>query len=404
MPRLTDAGFVRTTQAQYNAEFINAFRSVFGDDMQTGADTIQGLIARALAAQFARLDAEVLNHINGFDPTQMIGSQLDNYAAGFQLMRKAATKTQVNITFAGVAGTALDQGIRVESENGDVFVTTSSSVIGTNGEVVIAGEAEEDGIINILSTDNDGAIIDTQTGLNTATLAVTVLGTNAERDVEFRKRIALSRDRNAIGTISGIRSRLLDINGVNHVLILENRANAAATVSGVGLPARALYTIIDYDTANTGIVGRIVEAMYLASYPGQVFSGTTTQTYTDSLPPNLTHRITFQQSIRTATTVSFELTVNDNFPSNGLTILRTAIHDFWYGRFESENFSPPEVTLGQLPRLNDLEFVIRHTPGIQTLTNLAIKQKSDDSSITSVSIITLLTLAVADISITLSTV
>ena len=185
MPRLTDAGFVRTTKAQYNTRMLDVFRAGLGQDMQTGADTIQGIFARAGAAIMEVWDAEAMELVQGMNPSTMVRFQLDNLAVGFQLTRKAATKSTGTVTLTGASGTVIPEGSEVRTAEGDIFVTDSEATVPASGTVDVAVTAEEFGVIQA-AADTITVIIDNRPGWTGVTNAAAVtVGRQKKQTVLF---------------------------------------------------------------------------------------------------------------------------------------------------------------------------------------------------------------------------
>lgn len=394
MPRITDAGPVRTTSAQYQARVLDAFRAGLGSDMQTGADTVQGIIARAMAAMLVTIDNEVLWRVNGFNPDTMIRGQLDDYAVAFELERKAATKSTGTITITGTANTVIPEGSEVESTAGDVFVTDSEATIGSSGTVDVAITADETGVIQA-AAGTITTIVDVIAGWTSVTNAAAVdEGRAQETDSAFRARIVAARDRNAFGSIAAIRSRLLDVDDVTHAIVLENRTGSQATTRGITIAAGGVAAVV-----NGGTAADIAEAIYLSTVPGQTLSGTSTQTHTPTDAPTGAVTINYTAATEVAAQIDLDVTGNATFPGDGLTQIRNNLLALFAGTFTAGTFVSTPVGLGDLPSDDHLRAAINQTPGT-TITSLELQNATTNAEITSVDADEILTLASGDIDIT----
>lgn len=397
MPRITEAGLVRTTEAQYNTRALDVFRAGLGSDMQTGADTVQGLIARAMALMLSAIDAEVLYNIGGFNPATMVGEQLDNLAVGFQLTRRAATRSTGTVTLSGANGTVIPAESEVRTDSGDIFSTDTEVTIPSSGSIDVDITAEEYGVVQA-NADTITIIVDARPGWTGVTNAAAITpGRNREKDSVFRARIEEARDRNGFGSLAAIRGRLLDVDGVTHADVLENRTNAEATTRGITIAAGGIAPIVE-----GGTDADVAEAIYLGSVTGQVFSGTTSEDHAPTEAPTDTVTIRFTRATEVEAQIALTITGSVNFPGDGLSQIRANLLEFWEGSFEAGSFQSTPVGVGVLPDSDLMRVVILQTPGA-TITSLELQLKSDSSEITSVDADERLSLESNDINITLNT-
>ena len=398
MPRITEAGPVRITQAEYNRMWLDVFRAGLGENMQTGADTFQGLVSRAGARLCNQIEVAVLNTVRGLNLDTMVGIQLDNAAVGFQLTRRAATRSTGTVTLTGTAGTTIPAGSEVQSTNGDVFVTDAEVTIPSAGTVNVAVTADEFGVVQA-SAATITTIVDARPGWTAVTNAAAVMvGRDAEADSAFRARIREARDRNGFGYLAAIRGRLLSVDGVTHVAVLDNRTTAEATVRGITIAAGGIAAVTE-----GGADADIAEALYLATVPGQVFSGSTSIMYTPRGSPSGAVTVQFTKATAVPVKIVLAVTGNQDFPGDGLAQIRANLLAFWAGTFSAGTYVSTPVGVGDLPSLDNMRTVIGQTPGV-TVTSLALQLKMDDSAITSVDADDRLTLLSNDIGITLTTV
>ena len=363
--------------------------------MQTGADTVQGILARAFAAMLVQIDAEVLWRVNGFNPDTMIRGQLDDYAVAFDIERNAATKSTGTITITGASGTVIPEGSEVQAANSDdVFVTDTEVTIASTGTVDVAITAEDAGLIQA-NADTITVIVDVIAGWTSVTNAAALTaGRNEETDDAFRARIEEARDRNAFGSIAAIRSRILDVDDVTYAAVLENRTANSVTTRGVTIAAGGVAAVVHGGTDDD-----IAEAIYLSTVPGQTLSGTTTATYTPTDAPTGSVTINFTKATEVASQIVLAVTGDGSFPGDGLSQIRTNLLALWAGTFTAGTFVSTPAGVGDLPTDDHMRMAVNQTPGT-TITSLALQRKSDNSAITSVDADEILTLVEADISIT----
>ena len=394
MPRITDAGPVRTTLAQYQARILDAFREALGNDMQSGADTTQGIISRAVAAILSDIDSEVIWSVRGFDPDKMLRSQLDDYAVAFGLEREEAVKSTGIVTITGVAGTVIPSMSAIESANGDRFLTNITATVGSAGTVDVAVTAEEFGLVQA-AAGTLTIIIDARPGWTSVTNAAAITqGREEESDQIFRERIRRARDRNALGFLAAIRGRLLDIDDLTYALVLENHTSAEVTTRGVVIAAGGTAIVVHGGTDED-----IAEAIYLSIFPGQVLSGSESVDYTPTEAPSGDVTILFTRATEIPAQIELEITGDDTFPGDGLGQIRSNLLSLWEGTFTLGTFVSRPVGLGDLPTSDNLRTVVGQTPGV-SITSLELQRVSDSMEITSVDADEILTLDSSGINIT----
>ena len=260
------------------------FTSVFGNDFNTDPETPQGRIiemitrCRVFTLQMAAACSNMLNlnRANGF--------VLDDIGSLFYLSRSPATYTTGSVDLSGVPGTVIPAGTRLQNTNGDIFIITSEpNEIGTSGSTVAQYRAQETGAI-LCPAHTLNTILDRVSGLETVDNAYnqSSIGSDLESDAEFRERIKVSQEKNALSVIGAIKAEVANVPGVKSVKVLENDSTSSRVSAGITIPAHGFAVIVE-----GGVKQDIAEAIFRkktlgSGYPTAVTSGLTLETATVS--------------------------------------------------------------------------------------------------------------------------
>src|SRR5579859_118797 len=96
--QITAAGIQIATSAELTTNYQNAFKAIYGPDINLNPNSPDGqLIGILVQSTLDLLDLVVQVH-NGFDPDTAIGAVLDERVAINGIQRKAGTFTVTNVT------------------------------------------------------------------------------------------------------------------------------------------------------------------------------------------------------------------------------------------------------------------------------------------------------------------
>lgn len=246
---IDETGLVLESLADIVTSLETSFKEIYGEDINVDANSPDGQMINIFAQ--AKIDMlDVISQVyNSFSPTSAIGSTLDQRCAINGVIRKAATRTTVQITITtdrAVALPGLDTvgqiPFTVSDGAGNKFnlVQAVTTEIGPNS---LLFSAEEAGTIEVI----ENTIINIETitlGVLTANnpAGAIIQGSNEETDAQLRFRRAQSVSNPSFGYLDGLTSALLAVEDVLYALVFENNTS---TIDANGIPPHSIWPIID---------------------------------------------------------------------------------------------------------------------------------------------------------------
>jgi uncharacterized phage protein gp47/JayE len=342
---VTDDGFSQKLIADILADIETQQQTDFGPSINTGAESVLGQLNATFAASVAEA-WEVLQAVyRSLYPDSATGEALDNVAAITGVSREPATKSTINLTCNGTAGTAILAGRVVSVDlTGERFVSLSDAAIGGGGSVSVLFEAENFGPVQLLNG-WDLTIETPVAGWSTAVAGEDAeLGDDLETDAALRLRRAELLRFQGSATIEAIRSDILDVDGVEQCYVFENTQEITG---GRGLPPKSIEVI-----AHGGTDEDVAEAIFLTKAAGIETYGHSpndvTEVITDSMGINHTINFTRPDDIDIHFVIDIDID-SAAYPSDGddqikerLKALGDALvlgETLIYERFQAELFA-----------------------------------------------------------------
>lgn len=263
---LTGSGVIVPDTERVLTDVQNEWKDVFGQDLSVAPETPQGRIIEMIARQRVFTLQTVAATSNMLNIDKAYGFVLDDIGSIFQIQRKSATYTTVQITMSGVADTVIPVGTELRSDNGDLFINDYEYIIGSNGSVTGAFRAEEAGVISA-EAGTITTIVTSVSGLETViNNAPATIGDEQESDQEFRNRIKESLNINSMSVLSAIKSAVANIEGVAQVKAYENVFASDSILNTIfKIPGHSVGIIVDYnetDPETEPVAYEIAKAIY----------------------------------------------------------------------------------------------------------------------------------------------
>lgn len=285
---VTDEGFSPKLVGDILDDIETQQQADFGASINTGAESVLGQLNATFAASVAEA-WEVLQAVyRSLYPDSATGEALDNVSAITGVSREPATKSTINLTCNGTAGTLLLAGRVVSVDNtGERFVSLADASIGGGGSVSVLFEADSFGPVQLLSG-WDLTIETSVAGWSTAVAGEDAeVGDDLETDAALRLRRADLLRFQGSATIEAIRADILDVDGVEQCYVYENTQEITG---GRGLPPKSIEVI-----AHGGTDEDVAEAIFDTKAAGIETYGhapnDVTEIVTDSMGIN--HTINF---------------------------------------------------------------------------------------------------------------
>ena len=325
---LTDKGIVLTdeqTIAQAVMQLLVDAFALQNKQLNTSEQTPQGQIAVSLAAIINNKNIDLLAMANNLNIDKASGIWLDMLVKIWSLERKPATPTSVNCTITGLAGTTITAGVSQAADtNGNVYVASSNATIGAGGTANVYFHNVEGGAIPCEAGTLTN-IITTTSGWDTITNASAgIIGSDVESDADLRKRFKNLVANNASGTLSGLISSILALDGVLDCAGGENTTGSDISYGGYTInPNRYALSVLG------GSDSQIAETIYNKK-SAALQNGNTTISYTDPII-NQTYNFSIVRPTQLQYFFDITLANEDSLPVNITDLVKDAIYNNFYG-------------------------------------------------------------------------
>lgn len=262
---LTDEGYI----APRAADFLSLIRSQYEADtgltIDWGADVFLGTITASMADQLGDLAEASQAVYDAWDPNNATGLQLDNLSLIANVPREAATYSTATVTCTGTSGTILPEGREIEGGGTDGrarWRSTADATIGGGGTVSVVFQAVDAGAVEggIAALDQ---IVTPVSGWTSCTNpAVATVGEDRETDAELRVRRQQSLQVSGSRSLNALRSNVLQVDGVQAAVVVDNPTTTAATIQGISVAAIGVAVTVYPSTLTTAQKEDLAETIY----------------------------------------------------------------------------------------------------------------------------------------------
>lgn len=251
--QLTADGLEVKTRQEIVNDLSDAFREIYGADINLDQNSPDGQIIGILAQLGVDLRELAVQINNGFDPDRALGRVLDERVVINNIERVGATFTTIDInitvdrtvTLAGLDDKFNDidgTGFTVQDDSGNQFILVDTETI-TAGTHSLTFRARDIGQVEttIGTITNPVTIVLGVTAINNP-VAPTNIGQNEETDAQLRVRRQRSVAQSANGYLNGLLGLVLSLDGVTDAQIYENYTN---TTDSDGIPPHCIWLIVE---------------------------------------------------------------------------------------------------------------------------------------------------------------
>lgn len=264
MPNIINANGIQIkTQAELIEEFSEAYRDIYGADINLEPDTPDAQMMMIYIQ--SQLDAlEFMKEVySTMSPDNAIGATLDQRVAFNGLQRQAGTYTITNITIVvseSINLYGLDQSTQevytVSDNAGNEWQLISSQLGLSSGTHVVAFRSSVPGaVLTIPNTINIPVTIVLGVVSVNNPSTYTTLGLNEESDAVLKLRRQRSVSLASQGYLAGLIAALKNISGVSDAFVYENRTGSTDSDD---IPSHSIWVII----AGTADEEEIANAIY----------------------------------------------------------------------------------------------------------------------------------------------
>lgn len=320
----TDRGFVAPTEQAILAGVQADINEAFGGGVNPALNTPQGQLATSLTAVLARVNDQVVNLFNQFDPAYAYGRSQDALGRIYFLARLPSQPTVVEAVCAGAAGFPIPAGSVAKAADGLLYTSTDDAVIGEAGTVTVSFACNTYGPI-ACPAGSLNKIFRAVTGWDSITNPTDgVLGRATESREQFEERRAASVAKNAVGSLNAVQGAVLEVENVLDAYVTENTSASPVTIRGVVVAGKSLYV-----AAVGGEDEDVARAIWRKKAPGCGYNGNTTVNVEDTSgvysTPYPTYAVTFERPDSLAVLFAVVLQDNAQIPANATELIQAAI-------------------------------------------------------------------------------
>jgi uncharacterized phage protein gp47/JayE len=274
-PVFTPAGIQVQTFDEIYAELADGYRAIYGVDINLDPDSPDGQRV-AIEAQ-ARLDLQTfgLTLYQQMDPDFSFGQSLNRIIKLAGIVRRVATRSQVDATITTDRILTIPAGYAVEDTIGQSWITLTSANLSAGANIV-----------TLFSQDFGAVEADAETITEQVTFVIGVLsvtnpiaatvGVEEETDEELRIRRNLSTENPAFSTTGSLFASLANMLNVTKVAVYEN--DTSITDTERDMPPHSIWCVVE-----GGAVDDIIETIAKNKTQGCDRKGDIEGSYTETL-------------------------------------------------------------------------------------------------------------------------
>lgn len=311
---LSRTGFNRPNQAQLKEEIDQRQRELFGDNVNLSPKSPNGILS-GIISWVASILWQTLERVykNGH-VSEAEGVSLDYKTVEFNTSRNPEQYAEGQISVVGTPNHVITAGTRFEKEDGTDYAVKENFTLDGNGEGIGEIVSLSPGIVG-------NAFVNTitiQSEPSTDILSITNLnevtgGREQETDDELRNRLLKLGATNGSGTTNATLADVLALPGVRAANIVVN--NQDVEVNGQPPHSNHVYVL--------GGQGEQIAETLFKNYAGLQYVGSNEYLVKD-IGGN-THKMAYSPAVPTDIYANVHLTTNNNFPANGVNLVKDAI-------------------------------------------------------------------------------
>lgn len=224
---LTDQGYLAPSYEELLDSVQDDFLRVFPSDLVLTSNSNAGILSRLIAwREYEQIQAQQQVYYSAFISTAT-GSALDRLGANVGLPRKVDRPASTPLTIVTDGEYLIEAGTQFETEDGYIFDLTDDVVSTQKGDTWQAvgnAEAEDTGEITNVEPNTITIVYDPDESILSVTNPKKASGgQDYEEDLQYRARLIAENANRPSPTLNGVRSALLNVQGVREVNIVENQ-------------------------------------------------------------------------------------------------------------------------------------------------------------------------------------
>ena len=239
---LTDQGYLAPSYEELLDSVQDDFLRVFPSDLVLTSNSNAGILSRLIAwREYEQIQAQQQVYYSAFVSTAT-GSALDRLGANVGLPRKVDRPATATLTIVTDGEYFIEAGTQFETEDGYIFDLTDDVLTTQEGDTWQAvgnAEAEDTGTITNVEPNTITVVYNPDESIISVTNPEKASGgQDYEEDPQYRARLIAENANRPSPTLNGVRSALLNVQGVREVNIVENQF---ATADKYGNPPYSVH-------------------------------------------------------------------------------------------------------------------------------------------------------------------
>ena len=223
---LTDQGYLAPSYEELLDSVQDDFLRVFPSDLVLTSNSNAGILSRLIAwREYEQIQAQQKVYYSAFISTA-IGSALDRLGANVGLPRKVARPASTPLTIVTDGEYLIEAGTQFETDDGYIFDLTEDVLTAQkDGKWQGVGNAEAEDTGEVTNVEPNTITITynpDESILSVTNNEKASGGQDYEEDPQYRARLIMENANRPSPTVNGVRSALLNVQGVREVNIVEN--------------------------------------------------------------------------------------------------------------------------------------------------------------------------------------
>lgn len=270
---IDDAGFHLADFEDFLAFNQDAFRQIYGQDVNLDADTQDGQWVTHIAQTQYDIASLCAATFNRFSPSTAEGDALRRQIKINGIKANPATHSTVDVAIVGTEGTVITNG-KVRDSADNSWSLPASVTIPASGQITVTATADEDGPIEAAAGAVSRIGTPTDGWISVSNPSIAVPGKDAQSDAELRILQTNSTAQPSQSILQGIQGELLSLDGVTRLRMYENDTSET---DDNGIPSHSISAVVEGGDSNA-----IAEVIRRRKTAGTGTYGTTSIVLTDS--------------------------------------------------------------------------------------------------------------------------
>ena len=223
---LTDQGYLAPSYEELLDSVQDDFLRVFPSDLVLTSNSNAGILSRLIAwREYEQIQAQQKVYYSAFISTAT-GSALDRLGANVGLPRKVARPASTPLTIVTDGEYLIEAGTQFETDDGYIFDLTEDVLTAQkDGKWQGVGNAEAEDTGEVTNVEPNTITITynpDESILSVTNNEKASGGQDYEEDPQYRARLIMENANRPSPTVNGVKSALLNVQGVREVNIVEN--------------------------------------------------------------------------------------------------------------------------------------------------------------------------------------